>query len=257
MELRPVANRSHKASGIVWQKKMHYQAPPSSSSVRLWKLLEGIRDLPPHQRERLSLPGVTVESSNAGLLYYAGNIDLVKKKCVAIVGSRKVSPEGSARARRLARELAAAGVVVVSGLAEGVDTHALRAAMEAGGSTIAVIGTPLDRVYPRENGGVQEEIYRNHLLVSPFPAGAPVARWNFPHRNKVMAAISDATVIVEASDTSGSLHQAAECQSARLNRWLFIARSVVDNPNLTWPKRFLGKGRVKVLERIEDILSTL
>jgi DNA processing protein len=205
----------------------------------------------------LILPGVAVGSSTAGLLYYAGDLSLVKRKCVAIVGSRKVSAEGAARARRLARELAAAGVVVVSGLAEGVDTNALRAAIEAGGKTIGVIGTPLERVYPRENAELQRTIYRDHLLVSPFPPGAQVQRWNFPHRNKVMAALSDATVIVEASDTSGSLHQAAECQPTRLNRWLFIARSVVDDPKLTWPQRFLGKGRVKVLERIEDILSTI
>jgi predicted Rossmann fold nucleotide-binding protein DprA/Smf involved in DNA uptake len=80
----------------------------------------------------------------------------------------------------------------------------------------------------------QEQIWREHLLISPFPEGRLVFRSNFPQRNRVMAALSDATVIIEAYDTSGTLHQAAECQ--RLGRWLFIARAVADDPSLTWPQ---------------------
>lgn len=234
-----------------------YQAPEQISTIGLWDLLDGVRTVPASQRQRLALPGVGIPDQSGPTLHYAGDISLVRKKCVAVVGSRKVSPEGAARARRLARELAAAGIVVVSGLAEGVDTEAHSAAIAAGGKTIAVIGTGIDRVFPAKNGKLQEQIYREQLLITPFAPGTPVYKSNFPQRNKIMAAISDATVIVEATDESGSLHQAAECAPNRLNRWLLITRSLVEDPSVSWPKKFLGGPKVKVLERTEDILSIL
>ncbi|MGA9883515.1 MAG: DNA-processing protein DprA [Candidatus Acidiferrales bacterium] len=187
------------------------------------------------------------------MLWFAGDPSLVKRPCVAVVGARKVSREGAARARRLARELAQAGIVVVSGLARGVDTEALTAAIEAGGATIAVIGTPIDRAYPAENKRLQEKIYTQHLLISQFAPGKTVHKSNFPERNKLMAAISDATVIVEASDTSGSLHQAAEC--VRLGRWLFIANSLMDNPSLRWPKDFARYPKGRVLTDTSEIID--
>jgi DNA processing protein len=188
-------------------------------------------------------------------IYCAGNLKLLSNPAVSIVGTREVSEEGRVRAKRLARELVASGIVVVSGLARGIDAAAHGGAIEANGRTIAVIGTPLDKAYPAENAELQMEIYQHHLLVSPFREGETTFRSNFPKRNRVMAAISDATVIVEASDTSGTLHQAAECQ--RLGRWLFIAKSVVNDPSLTWPSRFLGKTKVAVLSSTNEILDAL
>ena len=188
-------------------------------------------------------------------IYAAGDISLLKEPCVSIVGTRDVSEEEAKRARRLARELCHAGVVIVSGLAKGIDTAALTAAIEAGGNTIAVIGTPLSKAYPAENARLQEEIYSSQLLLTPFREGETVFKSNFPKRNRVMAAISDATVIIEASDTSGTLHQAAECQ--RLGRWLFIAKSVVDDNSLSWPSRFIGKSKVGILSSVEDVISTI
>ena len=160
-------------------------------------------------------------------IYAAGDVDLLARPCVSIVGTREVSDDGRARAARLAKELTNSKVVIVSGLARGVDTAALTAAIEAKGAVVAVIGTPLDKAYPAENANLQELICREHLLISPFRIGERTFKANFPKRNRVMAALSDATVIVEASDTSGTLHQAAECQ--RLGRWLFIIRSVAEN----------------------------
>jgi DNA protecting protein DprA len=188
-------------------------------------------------------------------LYFAGDLSLVDRPCVAIVGSRAVSLQGRFRSERLARELAASGFVVVSGLGLGVDTAAHTAALAAGGNTIAVIGTPLDRAYPAENATLQERIYADHLLVSPFRVGERTYRSNFPKRNCVMAALSDATVIIEASDTSGSLHQAAEC--VRLSRWLFIAKSLAENRDLDWPKKFLKRPRTAVLSATSDLLGTV
>jgi DNA processing protein len=164
-------------------------------------------------------------------LYYAGDLALLKRQAVSIVGTREVTEDGAKRARKLSRELASTGVLVVSGLAKGVDRAAHTAAIEAGGATAAVIGTPLEKAYPPENIALQEMIYREYLLLSPFAPREQVFRSNFPKRNRIMAALTDATIIVEASDSSGTLHQAAECQ--RLGRWLFILRSVVENPAVT------------------------
>jgi DNA processing protein len=109
---------------------------------------------------------------------------------------------GAAATEWLARKLSDAGIVVVSGLAYGVDTVAHTAALAQGGKTIAVLGTPLDKASPSENSDLQESIYREHLLISQFSSGEKTHRSNFPLRNRLMATISDATVVMEASDAS-------------------------------------------------------
>lgn len=194
-------------------------------------------------------------STDAVRIYFSGDLELLSKPSVSVVGTREVSDSGRARASRLAKELSSAGVVVVSGLARGVDAIAHMSAIENGGRTIAVIGTPLDKAYPAENAALQEEIYRHHLLISPFRKGEATFKSSFPKRNRVMAAISDATVIVEASDTSGTLHQAAECQ--QLGRWLFIVKSVVDDPGLKWPSKFLGKEKVAILSSTQGLIDAI
>jgi DNA processing protein len=188
-------------------------------------------------------------------VFYAGDLDLLKRPAVSIVGAREATEDGRQRAGRLARELTEAGVIVVSGLARGIDTAAHLSTIEHHGCTAAVIGTPLDKAYPAENAELQETIYRDHLLLSPFPIGERVFPSNFPKRNRVMAALTDASVIVEASDTSGSLHQAVECQ--RLGRWLFIMKSVVDDRQLTWPRKFIGKEHVAILTATTDIIDVV
>lgn len=187
-------------------------------------------------------------------IFYAGNLDILAKS-VAVVGARAVSEEGAKRARRISRELAEAGLTIVSGLAKGVDVNAHRAALIAGGRTAAVIGTPLDQAYPASHGPLQEEIARDHVLISPFPAGQKVWPSNFPKRNRVMAALTMGTIIIEASDSSGTLHQAVECE--KLGRWLFILKSVVDTPGLEWPKRYARYDRVQVVTSAEDVLGAL
>lgn len=172
----------------------------------------------------------------APTLYLAGDRSLLLLPCVAIVGSRRVSPEGAKLAGDIAKALARVGVVTMSGLAEGVDYAAHTAAIAAGGKTIAVIGTPLTKAYPSKHAQLQQDIYKHHLLVSQFRDGERTFPSHFPERNRVMARLSQATVIVEASDTSGSLHQAVECEKS--GRQLFIAGAVLDNNSLTWPSRF-------------------
>jgi DNA protecting protein DprA len=194
-------------------------------------------------------------SGREATVFYAGELDLLDAPTVSIVGTREVSDAGWKRASQLARELAKSGMTIVSGLAKGVDTAALTSAIANGGRVAAVIGTPLDKAYPAENAELQQQIYAHHLLMTPFKEGDRVFRSNFPVRNRVMAAISDATVIIEASDTSGTLHQAAEC--VRLGRWLFIAKSVVDDSSLTWPAKFLKNDKTVVLQSLSDIVSRI
>ena len=188
-------------------------------------------------------------------IYLAGNLELLSRPIIAIVGARQASDAGLKRAGKLARQMADSGIVVMSGLAAGVDRAAMTRAIDQGGHVIGVIGTPLDRAYPKDNARLQEEVYNNHLLISPFPVGHRPGRKAFPHRNKIMAALSDGTCVIEASDSSGTLHQSAEC--TRLNRWLFILRSLVENPDLKWPKDFLVYERAVTVSSHEDILDRL
>ena len=189
------------------------------------------------------------------VLYLRGDESLLSTgRRVAVIGSRESSADGLARARRIVRILVEHGLVVVSGLARGIDTAAHAAAIAAGGRTIAVLGTPLDRVYPAENRPLQEEIGRDHLLVSQFKPGTRVGRAAFPQRNRTMALLSDATVIVEAGDGSGTLHQGWE--ALRLGRPLFIMRAVAENPRLAWPKDMLSYG-AEVLAEAEDLLAAV
>jgi len=232
-----------------------YRVPPAEVRAEedLLRVLRATNPIAPHQHG-LFEPDAKHNRPSRGL-HLAGNAELLQRRKVAIVGAREATSAGLTRARRLARELVAEGITIVSGLARGIDTAALEAALEAGGSVIAVIGTPLDTAYPAENRRLQERIYTEQLLISPFADGTQTYKSSFPQRNRVMAALADATVIMEASDTSGTLHQAAEC--GRLGRWLFIAKSVTEDPKLKWPARFLGQPLVAVLSTTADILEKI
>ena len=143
-------------------------------------------------------------------------------------------------ARRTAEILVRNGYAVVSGLAKGIDTVAHSAAISAGGQTIAVLGTPLDKTYPAENARLQAEIMGKHLAVSQFPPGRSVQRGNFVMRNRTMALISDATVIVEAGRSSGTQHQGWE--AIRLGRDLFVSELVMGDPNNEWGQKIAQYG---------------
>lgn len=176
-----------------------------------------------------------VEKKNAPRrLFVAGDRTLLHAgPRVSIVGSRKASDRGLADGRALAESLARRGAIVVSGLAEGIDTVAHEGAIAAGGRTIAVLGTPLDEYFPAKNRALQERIVREHLAVSQFAPGVPSQRGNFPMRNRTMALLSDATVIIEAGEKSGSLHQGWE--ALRLGRPLFLFESLLRGSSLSWP----------------------
>ncbi len=194
------------------------------------------------------------------VLYYRGGWELTETRSIAIVGSRKASPEGCQRAGKLAREFVRRDFTVVSGLAEGIDTAAHTAALEAGGRTIAVVGTPLNTVYPKANRDLQETIANNHLVISQVPVlryarqGPQHNRLFFPERNVTMSALTEATVIVEAGETSGTLTQARA--ALHQGRKLFILDSCFTKAGLTWPERYLKEGAIRVRE-FDDIWAAL
>ena len=177
-------------------------------------------------------------------LFYQGNISLLQeRRRVSVVGSRNVSDAGIKRAEKITRELVKNNIIVVSGLAKGVDTVAHKTAINVGGDTIGVIGTPINKYYPKENKELQDFIAKNHLLISQFPENYPTKSKNFPIRNRTMALISDATIIIEASEESGTKHQGWE--ALRLGRRLFILENVFKS-GVSWAEEMLQYGAEKL-----------
>lgn len=194
------------------------------------------------------------------LFYYKGDIELSRKPSISVVGARKCSVAGAKRAERLGRELVKSGFVIVSGLADGIDTAAMSAAIDAGGHVIGVIGTPINECYPKHNQDLQASVAQNHLLVSQVPFyrywTEPFSskRRYFPERNETMAALSQATVIVEASETSGTHSQARACLMKK--KPLFILQSCFENKNISWPEKYLKQGAIRIRET-REILDRL
>lgn len=190
-----------------------------------------------------------------GLFYCKGDLHILGTSCVSIVGARKASPDGIKSAWHLAKALTDENYTIVSGLAMGIDTAAHRSAIKNEGKTIGVIGTPINQCYPTENRALQDKIAENFLLISQVPfykfahENFKLRRFHFFRRNKIMASISKATIVVEASDSSGSLVQAKEC--LRQNKKLFILDSCFRNPENEWPFDYEKKGAIRVRETAE------
>jgi DNA processing protein len=194
------------------------------------------------------------------LLYYTGRLDYLHTRSIAIVGTRKPSQKSLEITSKLTVQLVEENFTIVSGLAEGIDTQAHTSAINAKGRTIAIIGTPLNKVYPKENASLQDTIAREHLLVSQVPFYRYTQQgplWNklfFPERNKTMSALTEATLIIEASDTSGTLTQATAALYQK--RKLLIWDTCFQNKEITWPSRFLEKGAIRV-RNFEEIKEAL
>jgi DNA processing protein len=176
-------------------------------------------------------------------------------RAIAIVGTREATDEGLRRAGRLARELAEAGVTVLSGLARGVDTaaHSASLAVESG-RTVAVIGQGLlTPTYPKENAGLAEQICRQGALVSQFWPDAPPRSMNFPMRNIVMSGMAMGTVVIEASATSGAKMQAR--LALEHGKRLFLLDSLVRSQD--WARRYAERPGVSVVRQLDDVLDVL
>ena len=188
-------------------------------------------------------------ASPVELLYFVGHWDLAWSPSVAVVGTRHPTEDGLTQTRKLVKSLVENDFTVVSGLAAGVDTAAHRAAMEYGGRTIAVLGTPLSRSYPLENADLQRAIGQDYLVISQVPVkryemqSFKGNRYFFPERNVTMSALTDATVVVEADDTSGALIQARA--ALEQGRKLFVLESCFGRV-LRWPERLVAQGARRV-----------
>ena len=204
----------------------------------------------------LGRPLDDAESKNSpALLYCAGPMEIpLPFPRISVIGSRAASKAGLDEAREASKYLAKNGIVVVSGLARGIDTAAHEAAIHAGGNTIAVIGTPIDRTYPKENAMLQADMMDGQLVVSQFPASHHTVPGDFVLRNHTMALISDGTVVVEAGESSGALYQCWE--TLRLGRPLFIGKTVLGNNSLAWPQKMLERGAVP-LDDPETIIDSV
>ena len=188
------------------------------------------------------------------VLYVAGDDIAIERPAVAIVGSRASTHYGEKIARRLSEDLSSVGVVTVSGLARGIDTRVHESTLAAGGSTWAVVGSGLLMTYPPENRALAERIRANGALVSEFPMATKPHPAHFPRRNRIIAGLSAATVVVEGGESSGSLITAR--LAAEEGRDVFAVPGPVLSPQSRAPHRLLRNG-AGLVETAEDILREL
>ncbi|MFB3903370.1 MAG: DNA-processing protein DprA [Acidobacteriota bacterium] len=188
------------------------------------------------------------------ILYSLGDFQIAQQAAIAIVGARRASVYGRQVTQRLAREVAETGLAVVSGLARGIDCYAHLGALEAGGKTVAVMGNGVDVVYPRENRKVYEGVREKGCIVSEFPMGSYPAPQNFPIRNRIISGLSYGTLIVEASEFSGSLITAR--LTLEQNRELWAVPGNITSPGSYGPNYLIKQGARIVLDR-QDILEGL
>jgi DNA processing protein len=139
------------------------------------------------------------------VIYAAGRLELLNQEAIAIVGSRNATPQGRQNARAFARALSEAGLTIVSGLALGIDAEAHRGGLEARGSSVAVLGTGADRIYPKDNRALAHDLARDGCLITEFALGVPPLTDNFPRRNRLISGLARAVLVVEAAERSGSL----------------------------------------------------
>lgn len=188
------------------------------------------------------------------LLYAQGRIELLGREAIAVVGSRNASAQGEANARAFSRAISGAGLTVVSGLALGIDAAAHRGALETEASTIAVLGTGIDVVYPRRNAELAAQIAAQGLLVSEFALATPAAAHNFPRRNRLISGLARGCLVVEAALESGSLITARS--AAEQGRDVFAIPGSIHSP-LSKGCHALIKSGAKLVESAEDVLAEL
>ena len=194
-------------------------------------------------------------SSTPEMFYLIGELPSDEIPKIAIVGTRKAGIAGRRFAKELARKLTELGVIVVSGLAMGIDTAAHEGAVLAGGKTIAVLANGLDKIYPAQNENLAEKILElGGALISEYPAGTKSFKNNFLERNRIVSGLSIATIVIEAPERSGSIVTAR--LAAEQGREVFVVPGSIDNPNYRGSHQLIRDGAVLV-SSVEDILEDL
>jgi DNA processing protein len=188
------------------------------------------------------------------LLFARGRLELLDSLAIAIVGTRRPTPYGSAVSERLARDLAAAGLTIVSGMARGIDTAAHQGALTAAGATVAVLGCGADVVYPRDNARLAERIGAEGLIVSEFPMGTPAYPQNFPIRNRIVSGLSLGVLVVEGAQYSGSSITAK--LAVEQGREVFAVPGNVTS-RMSWGPNLLIKQGAKLVQDAQDILEEM
>jgi DNA processing protein len=173
---------------------------------------------------------------------------------LAIVGSRAATPRGRLFAREISASLASAGLAIVSGLARGIDTAAHEGALDAGAVTVAVLGSGLDRVYPRENDDLARRITRRGAVVTEFPFGTEPRAEHFPMRNRIVSGLSAGVLVVEAGERSGALITAA--MALEEGREVFAVPGSPDDPGARGPNGLI-RGGAKLVERAADVFEEI
>jgi len=201
-------------------------------------------DYPPYLREIFDPPYV---------LYGVGDLDVLRKPAVSIVGARKSSPYGRAVAEKLASELASCGLVIVSGLARGIDSAAHWGALK-GGQTVAVLGSGLDNIYPRENQGLYKKIIESGAVITEYPLKAKPLGFHFPLRNRIISGLSMAVVVAEAAERSGSLISAK--LALEQNREVMAVPGNITS-KLSKGANWLIKNGAKLVEGWEDVVEEI
>ena len=186
------------------------------------------------------------------VLYVRGDVKVLSQHGVAIVGTRRPTAYGSQVAQRLARDLAQRQLVVVSGLARGIDSAAHRGALEAGGKTVAVLGSGIDVIYPRENKRLSEQVAESGALISEFPPGTSPAPENFPIRNRTISGLSLGVVVVEAAEYSGSLITAR--LAVEQNREVFAVPGNITSAQSFGPNHLIKQG-AKLVDEWMDVIE--
>ena len=188
------------------------------------------------------------------LLYCRGNLACLKEKSIAIIGSRAATTYGKRISGMLARDLARNNIVVVSGLAMGIDGHAHAGTLEAGGETVAVLGCGVDVVYPRSHAGLYEQVVRQGLLVSEYPLGTRPDGFRFPARNRIISGLSLGVIVVEATCRSGSLITARLALDQ--GREVFAVPGRIDSKKSEGTHRLLQQG-AHLAQSAQDVIEEL
>ena len=186
-------------------------------------------------------------------LFLKGNVHLLNEKSVSVVGSRNASMESIEKTEKLVKALVKRNIVVNAGLAKGIDTITHQIALKNNGRTIAVIGTPINHYYPKENKDLQLAIEKHGLVISQFPPCNKVYKWNFPTRNATMSGISIATIIMEAGERSGALRQADHC--IKQGKDILIPHSLL-YCSLLWPRKYIQKG-AHTFKNLKEVLELI
>lgn len=241
----------HKQALEAWRNaEKRALARQAAEAALEWEMRDGCRlmllqdeDFPEMLAQGLTAPPV---------LFLRGNVRLLHKPSAAIVGSRYATPQAMRIAKDFGRALGGKGIPVVSGMASGIDTAAHQGALQAEGGTIAVWGTGIDRIYPPANKNLAYEIAEKGLIVSEFPIGTRPYAGNFPRRNRLIAALSQVTLVVEAALESGSLITAR--LAAEMGREVMAVPGSIDNPHSKGCHKLIKDG-AKLTECLDDILN--